>query len=84
MKKYLRRRPGPSRQCNNSVEYSNDDEEDDGTTCKIYKIPWIELTEKCGDWVQCNIRNEYISPKCYGKKDISPDDDFFCSVCIRS
>ena len=22
-----------------------------GTTWKIYKIPWIELTDKCGDWV---------------------------------
>ena len=24
---------------------------EDGTTCKIWKIPCIELTEKLGDWV---------------------------------
>ena len=43
---------GPSRQCNNLAESSyveNSDEEDDGTNCKICKIPWTELTEKCGD-----------------------------------
>ena len=51
------------RQCNNLVESSNnescDEEEDNGTTiCKTYKISWIELTEKCGDWVQCDICND--------------------------
>ena len=44
----------PSWQCKNLVESSNDessvDEEDNGTTCKICKILWIELTKKCGDW----------------------------------
>ena len=67
--------PGPSRQCNNLAESSNgesSDEEDDGT-CKICKIPWVELTEKCGDWVQCNICDECICLKCYGNIDISAD-----------
>ena len=61
------------------VESSNDessDEEDGGTTCKICKIPWIELTEKREDWVQCDMCDEYIFPKCYDKADISADDDF--------
>ena len=73
--------PGPSKQHNNMAESSNDEssdkEEDDGTTCKIYKIPWIELMEKCGDWFQCNICGECIFPKCYDKRGISADDDFF-------
>ena len=37
--------PRPLRQCNNLAKSSNDEsshkEEDDGTTCKICKIPWI-------------------------------------------
>ena len=37
--------PSPLRQCNNLAKSSNDEsshkEEDDGTTCKICKIPWI-------------------------------------------
>ena len=37
-------------------------------TCKICKIPWIELTEKCGNWVQCAICDEYICPKRYDKR----------------
>ena len=67
------------RQYSNSSESSNDEscdeEEDDGTTCKICKIHWIELTERCGDWVQCDICDEYICPKCYDERDISADDD---------
>ena len=63
---------------------SSDKEEDDGTTCKTCKIPWIEQTEKCRDWVQCDICDEYICPKCYDKRDISADDDFFCSICMGS
>ena len=39
----------PSRQCKNLAEpwndESSDEEEIDSTTCKICKIPWIELTE---------------------------------------
>ena len=73
--------PVPSWQCNNMVESSNDEssdeEEDDGTTCKIWKILWIELMKKCGDWVQCDMCDECICPKCYDKRDISADDDFF-------
>ena len=51
-----------SRECNNLTELSNDksrDEEGDGTSCKICTIPWIEVTEKCGDWFQCNICDKY-------------------------
>ena len=40
--------------------------------------------EKCGDWVQCDICDEYICLKCYEKRDISADDDFICSICIGS
>ena len=50
--------PGPLRQHNNLAESSNDEsgnEEDDNTTCKTSKSPWLELTKKCGDWVQCDI-----------------------------
>ena len=41
------------------------------------QIPWIELTEKCGDWAQYNIFDEYICPNSYKKKDILAGDDFF-------
>ena len=55
--------PGPSQQCNNLAKSSNgessNEEEDDGTTFIICKIPWTELTEKCGDWAQCAICDEY-------------------------
>ena len=34
---------------------------------KICRILWIELTEKCGDWDQCNICNEFFCPKFYDK-----------------
>ena len=30
------------------------------------------LTEKCRDWSQCDMCDEYICSKCYGKRD----DDF--------
>ena len=46
--------PDPLRQCNYLAESSklfhdesSDEEEDDGTTCNICKIPWIEMIEKC-------------------------------------
>ena len=78
----------PSRQYNNLAESLNDEssneQEDDVTAYKMCKTPWIELTEKCGDWVQWNICNEYICPNCYDKRDISANDDFFCSIFIRS
>ena len=48
-----------SYKCNNLIESSNNEnsneEEDDGTTCKICMVPRIELTYKCGDWVQCDV-----------------------------
>ena len=73
--------PGSSRQCNNLVELSNHEsshkEENDGTNCKIFKKIWRDLTEKCGDWVQWNICDEYICPKCYDQGDISAEGDFF-------
>ena len=54
---------GLSWQCNNLVKSSNvkssDEEEDDGTTCTIWKDPWVELTEKCGDLFQCDM-NIYV------------------------
>ena len=31
---------------------SSDEEEDNSSTSKICKMPWTELTEKCGDWIQ--------------------------------
>ena len=55
----------------------NSDEDDDGTACKTCKIPWIELTEKCWDWVQCQTCDEYVYQKCCDKRDIPIDDDFF-------
>ena len=73
----IKKQSGKLRQCNILTESSNDEssdeEEDDGTTCKICEIPWIELTEECGDWVECNICKEYICPKCYDKRDIYAD-----------
>ena len=66
-----------------SNDESSDEEEDDSTTCKFCKIPWTGLTEKCGYWVQCDIWDEYICPKCYGKRDVSVDDDFFV-ICMGS
>ena len=54
---------GPSRQYNNLPnDESSDGEEDDATTCKIDKIPSIELTEKCEDI--CDISHQYISSRC--------------------
>ena len=51
--------PGPPRRCNNLAKSSNDESADeelvDGATCKICKIPCIELTEKSGYWSQCDI-----------------------------
>ena len=45
----VKHQPGPSRQCNNLTEFlnesSDEEEEDDGTNCKICKIPSIELTK---------------------------------------
>ena len=71
----------PLWQCKNLVESSNDDssvdEEGNGTTCKICKILCIELTKKCGDWFPGDICDEYKCPKCYDKREISVDDDFF-------
>ena len=64
--------PGPLPQCNNLTESSNDESsievEDDGSTCKVCKIPLIELTKKCGNWVQYDICDEYICPKCYDER----------------
>ena len=77
--------PGPSRECNNLAKSSNDessDEEDDNTTCKTCKIRWIELMEKCEEWVQWDICDEYICTKSYGDRNISTDDDFFYRICI--
>ena len=54
---------------------NSDDEENDGTTCKICKISSIEVTEKFGDWIECDTCDEYICPKCYDKRDIFADDD---------
>ena len=76
MKKYLRRGSSQVHHGNATIwpNYENSNEEvDDGTTCKICEIPWIELTEECGDWVECNICKEYICPKCYDKRDIYAD-----------
>ena len=64
---------GRSQQCNNLAESLNDesrDQENCETTCKICKTPWIELIKKCGDWVQCNICDEYICQKCYDMRDM--------------
>ena len=44
--------PGPPRQRNNLTESSNDEEGVDDTTCQICKSPWLELTKKCGGWIQ--------------------------------
>ena len=80
--------PSLSPQNNNLDESLNDEsgdeEEDDGITYKFCKIPWIELTKKWGDCVQCDICDQYICPKCYDKRDISADDDFFSSIYIGS
>ena len=76
--------PGPSRQCNNLAESLNDESsnEDADTTCKIFRIPWIELTEKCGDWVQC-LYAINISAQSAMKREIFPQMMiFFCSMCI--
>ena len=77
--------PGPSQSndlAGSSIDESSDEEED-GTTCKICKISWIELAEKCGDWVQCDTCNEYIFQECYDKRDISADDKFLLQYLRR-
>ena len=75
--------PGLSRQSSNLTESNHQmmrvaiKKEDDSTTCKIWDVPWIELAEKYRDWVRYDIYDEYICPKCYDKRDISADDNFF-------
>ena len=57
------KQPGPWRQYNNfarSLNHKSSDEEDVDTTCTICKIPWIEMMNKCGDWVQWDMCDEYI------------------------
>ena len=49
-----------------SNDESRDEEKDDGSTWKICKIPRIELTKKCGDWIQWDICDKYVCPKCSG------------------
>ena len=74
LKKYLRRNSSQVYQCNDFAESSNDessDEGDDRTTSKMFKIPWIELTEKCGDWVQCSICDD-MSAQSAMTRDIFP------------
>ena len=71
--------PGPSPECNKLAESSNnecsDEKEDDGTaTCKICKIPWIEMW-RLGS-MRYTVCDEYICPKCCDKRDISADDVF--------
>ena len=55
-------RPGASWQYNNMTESLNDESSDEeeavGTTYKMCKILWIELMEKCGDWIQYKICGE--------------------------
>ena len=53
---------GPLWQCNNLSEFK---EVDDGNTRKIWIIPQIEMTKKYGDWVQYDIYNDIICPKCH-------------------
>ena len=66
-----KQQPGPSRIRNNLDKSSNgessNEEESGGTTCRICQIPRIELMEKCGYWVQFDICDEYIYPKCNGR-----------------
>ena len=49
-----------------SNDESRDEEKDDGSTWKICKIPRIELTKKCGDWIHWDICDKCICPKCSG------------------
>ena len=51
---------------------------------KFARSPWIELTVKCRDWVQCVICDEYICLKCYDKANISADANLFCSMFMGS
>ena len=63
VKKYHRRRSSQVHRGNlveSLIDEKSDEGEDYDTTCKIYKIPWVKLTEKCRDWFQCNICEEYI------------------------
>ena len=41
---------------------SEEEDEDDGTVCKICSVKWIDLTENSGIWVHCDIRDDYICP----------------------
>ena len=84
MKKYLRRSYCGKGMAESLNDESNDEEEDDCTICKICKIPWIEVTEKCGDWFQCDINDKYICPKSVMKRDIFPQMMMFCSIYIGS
>ena len=80
MKKNVRR---SSRQVHQGNDESSDEKENDVTTCKTCKIPWIELKEKCGGGVQCDIYDKYIYPRRYDKRDMIPQMIIlFCSICI--
>ena len=73
--------PGPSQECKNLAESWNDgcnvEEEDGRSTCKNCKLPWIELMEKCKGWVQFDICDKYICPKCCDKIDLCAGKGFF-------
>ena len=60
---------------------SEEEDEDDGTVCKICSIKWIDLTENSSIWVQCDICGDYICPNCYRDDDLKDDEDFYCYIC---
>ena len=52
------------------VKSSNDessDEEEDMMVLPAEFVP-LDRTEKCEGWVQCDICDEYICPKCHDKR----------------
>ena len=88
MNKCIRRSSSQvDQQWNNLAELSHEEgtneEEGDGTTCKICKILCIKLVDKCGDWVQCNICDE-TSARSAMTREMFPQMMIFCSICHRS
>ena len=65
--------PGTLRQCNSLAkslnDESSDEDEDDGTACKICKIPWIKLMRN----VNIGFSTAYMG-----------EDNLFCSIGIGS
>ena len=58
---------------------SESEEEEDNTTCSLCGQLWRKYTKK-GQWLICDLCDQYICPKCV-PRDTDYADDFYCTKC---